>query len=400
VSPGHEPTDGRAVEEIDPEDSGSSPEVVVAEQAGNGSGNGSAPTGDSGEPRAARARIADVAREAGVSKTAVSFAFNNPDRLNPGTADRILEVADHLGYRPHPVARMLTQRRTGTIGVLTPQALSVVFSNPLFGLFSEGVAAAAESSGYGLLFVSPLHGSLARAVGRATVDGFIVLGLTEEHPEIEQIRRAGVPTILVDSQAFPAHGSVLVDDETGARRAAEHLVGLGHRDVLVVGAEPPAPSSRLNPDGILGRRLSAYRDVLERDGIELPDECVVVGPATIEGGIACLRRAWEDGLRPTAVLAMSDAMAIGVMHAARDLGLEVPRDLSVIGFDDIELARYMSPPLTTVHQPVRRKGEEAVRLLLARVESRESAVPEQVRLPTRLIVRGTTGPVPGGRAPS
>jgi alanine racemase len=365
----------------------------------NGSGNGSAPTGELGEPRAARARIADVAREAGVSKTAVSFAFNNPDRLNPETADRILEVADHLGYRPHPVARMLTQRRTGTIGVLTPQALSVVFSNPFFGLFSEGVAAAAESSGYGLLFVSPLQGSLARAVGRATVDGFIVLGLPEEHPEIEQIRRAGLPTILVDSQAFPAHGSVLVDDETGARLAAEHVVGLGHRDILVVGVEPPAPSSRLSPDGIMGRRLGAYREVLGPIGIELPDERVVVGPATIEGGMACLRRAWEDGLRPTAVLAMSDAMAIGVMHAARELGLVVPRDLSVVGFDDIDLARYTSPPLTTVHQPVRRKGEEAVRLLLAQVDTRETTVPEQVRLPTRLIVRGTTGPVRGTTGP-
>ncbi len=371
--------------------------MVVAEKAGNGSGNGSVPTGETGEPRAARARIADVAREAGVSKTAVSFAFNNPDRLNPETADRILGIAEHLGYRPHPVARMLTQRRTGTIGVLTPQALSVVFSNPFFGLFSEGVAAAAESSGYGLLFVSPLHGSLARAVGRATVDGFIVLGLPEEHPEIEQIRRAGLPTILVDSQAFPAHGSVLVDDETGARLAAEHVVGLGHRDILVVGVEPPAPSARLSPDGIMGRRLSAYREVLDRDGVALPDERLVVGPATIEGGMACLRRAWEDGLRPTAVLAMSDAMAIGVMHAARELGLVVPRDLSVVGFDDIDLARYTSPALTTVHQPVRRKGEEAVRLLLAQVDTRETAAPEQVRLPTRLIVRGTTGPVPGLR---
>jgi DNA-binding LacI/PurR family transcriptional regulator len=94
---------------------------------------------------------------------------------------------------------------------------------------------------------------------------------------------------------------------------------------------------------------------------------------------------------------MSDAMAIGVMHAARELGLVVPRDLSVVGFDDIDLARYTSPPLTTVHQPVRRKGEEAVRLLLAQVDTSESAVPEQVRLPTRLIVRGTTGPVPGPR---
>ena len=366
----------------------------MAEKTHDANGDGAVPMDGTGGGRVARARIADVARAAGVSKTAVSFAFNSPERLNPETAERILEVADDLGYRPHPVARMLTQRRTGTIGVLTPQALSVVFSNPFFGLFNEGVAAAAESSGHGLLFVSPLHGSLARAVGRATVDGFIAVGLPEGHPEIEQIRRAGLPTILVDSHAFPAHGSVTVDDEMGARLAAEHIVGLGHRDVLVVGVEPPAPMPRYGPDGVMGRRLGAYRDALGRAGIDLADERVLVGPATIEGGMACLRRGWDDGLRPTAVLAMSDAMAIGVMHAAGEFGLSIPRDLSVVGFDDIDIARYTSPPLTTIRQPVRLKGEEAVRLLLAQLEPHASAAPEQVMLPVRLIVRGTTGPAP------
>ena len=105
-----------------------------------------------------RPKIADVAREAGVSKTAVSFAFNSPERLSPDTATRIRDVATSLGYRPHPVARMLTQGRTRTLGLLTPQALSVVFANPFFATFSEGVAAVAEEAGYGLLFVSPVHG--------------------------------------------------------------------------------------------------------------------------------------------------------------------------------------------------------------------------------------------------
>jgi alanine racemase len=113
------------------------------------------------ERRKSRPRIADVAREAGVSKTAVSFAFNSPERLSTETALRIREVADTLGYRPNPVARMLTQRQTMTLGVLTPQALAVIFSNPFFALFSEGVAHAAEDLGYELHFISPLHGSLA-----------------------------------------------------------------------------------------------------------------------------------------------------------------------------------------------------------------------------------------------
>jgi len=164
------------------------------------------------ERRRSRPRIADVAREAGVSKTAVSFAFNSPERLSAETAVRIREVAGALGYRPNPVARMLTQRQTMTLGVLTPQALAVIFSNPFFALFSEGVAHAAEELGYELHFISPLHGSLALAVGRSTVDGVVAIGLSADHPEVEQIRGSGLPMVLVDSDDLPEHSSVVVDD--------------------------------------------------------------------------------------------------------------------------------------------------------------------------------------------
>jgi alanine racemase len=346
--------------------------------------------------RGQRARIADVAREAGVSKTAVSFAFNSPNRLAPETATRIREVADSLGYRPHPVARMLSQGQTFTIGVLTPQALSVIFSNPFFGQFSEGVALAAEELGYGLHFISPIHGSLARAMGRATVDGVVAIGLSDDHPEVEQIRRAGVPIVLVDSTALPEHGSVEIDDVGGARAAAEHILALGHRDVLVIGVEPPAPSASMDPEGVTARRLRGYREAFAdaAEPLDLPDDRVMVGPASVDGGIAALHRAWEDGLRPTAVLAMSDAMAIGALRAIKDLGLDVPGDVSVVGFDDIDLSQHVDPPLTTVHQPIRRKGEEAVRLLLTVVERRDLAKPEHRRLETRLIVRGSSGPAP------
>jgi alanine racemase len=341
-----------------------------------------------------------VAREAGVSKTAVSFAFNNPDRLSTETASRIREIAVSLGYRPHPVARMLTQRQTMTLGVLTPQALAVIFSNPFFPLFSEGVAHVAEELGYGLHFISPLRGSLATALSRATVDGVVAVGLSAEHPEVEQIRGAGLPMVLVDSVDLPEHSSVVVDDESGARSAAEHLLELGHRDILVVAvegpqdgaAEPVAAGS--GSEGVTGRRLGGYRAAFAAAGLELAPEAVVAGRASIDGGASAFHRAWAQGLRPTAVLAMSDAMAIGAMSAARELGLRVPDDLSVVGFDDVDLAAHVDPPLTTVHQPIRQKGSDAVRLLLAEVERRDGGRHEHLRLETRLIVRGSTGPAP------
>lgn len=336
----------------------------------------------------ARARIADVAREAGVSKAAVSFAFNNPDRLRPETADRIRRVASDLGYRPHPVARMLTAGSTTTIGILSPQALAQVFANPFFSLFAEGVASVTEDHGFGLLFISPLHGSLERAMARATVDGVIVIGLDRHHPEVESIRRAGLPTVLVDAPAWPEHGAIEVDDTSGALAAARHLLELGHRDLIIL-TMPPSESQD-DSGSVMGRRMRGYQMALEEFEVKLGPDRVRPAPATFEGGEAAFLRAWEDGLRPTGVLSMSDAAAAGVLQAARHLGLSVPDDLSIVGFDDLPLTRFTDPPLTTVHQPVRRKGEEAARMLLRAVSPEDSRAGEHRVLQTRLVVRRST----------
>jgi len=345
-----------------------------------------------------RPRIADVAREAGVSKTAVSFAFNSPERLNPATAARIRQIADELGYQPHPVARATNARNTMTIGLLTPQVLSVVFANPFYAELCAGVAAQTDAAGYGLLFVSPLHGSLVRAIGRASVDGFVAVGLSEDHPEVEQIRRSGMPMVLVDGAALPEHASVESNDEVGARSAARHLLSLGHRDFVVIGIEPPNMPGLFEysagpTESVTYRRLTGYRQGLELGGVKLRDERIIVGPATFDGGVATFRRIWEDGLRPTAILAMSDVMAIGVMWAAREAGLNVPEDLSIVGFDDLEIAQHANPPLTTVHQPIMQKGEAAARLLLRMISSPDSERPRHETLETRLMIRGSTARV-------
>jgi alanine racemase len=342
-----------------------------------------------------RARIADVARAAGVSKTAVSFAFNRPERLAAETAGRIRDVAAALGYRPHPVARMLARRRTMTIGVLTPQALAETFANPYFGTFAEGLARAAEARGYDLHLISPLQGSLALALGRASVDGVIAVGLSTDHPEVGQLRGAGLPMVLVDSGELAGHPSVSVDDEAGARAAAEHLLGLGHRCVLVLameGSAGPSPVAGRVRRGVVDRRLRGYRAAFEAAGADMPDAWIRSAPASITGGAAAFHSAWRAGQRPTGVLAMSDGLAIGAIAAARELGLGVPVDLSVVGFDDLDIARHLAPPLTTVHQDVREKGDAAVRLLAGAIDA-PLAPPESVRLATTLEIRASTAPV-------
>jgi DNA-binding LacI/PurR family transcriptional regulator len=155
------------------------------------------------------------------------------------------------------------------------------------------------------------------------------------------------------------------------------------------------------------RRLTGYRQGLELGGVKLGNERIVVGPATFDGGVAAFHRIWEDGLRPTAILAMSDVMAVGVMWAVREVGLRVPEEISIVGFDDLDVAAHSNPPLTTVHQPIRRKGEEAARLLLRMIASPDLERPEHKTLETRLIIRASTAKVaprvvvrPGGRSPS
>jgi alanine racemase len=339
-----------------------------------------------------------VAREAGVSKTAVSFAFHSPEQLKPETAARILEAAESLGYVPRAMVGKSLRSAAMTIGLLTPQALGVAFADPVYAELCEGVAATSEAAGYGLLLMSPLHGSLARAIGDRSVDGIVAVGLGESRPEIKQIRREGMPLVLVDAEALPEHGSVDSNDEAGARAAARHLSALGHLSFAVVGIEPPT-----TPDAyeyfagpvqtVASRRLAGYRQGLQMAGVKLGDSRVVVGPGSFDGGVAAFHRLWEDGLRPSAILAMSDVMAAGVMWAAHELGLGVPRDLSVVGFDDLELASHTRPPLTTVRQPIRQKGTESARMLLRMIAAPDRDRPEHKTLETRLIVRASTAPV-------
>ena len=224
------------------------------------------------------------------------------------------------------------------------------------------------------------------------VDGVVAIGVSAQHPEVEQLRAAGLPLVMVDSSALPDLPTVEVDDEGGAYAAAQHLIALGHRDLLIVGIEthPGDAAGTRTASAVAG--CAATCGPSPSTASSSAEDAVVVAPSTIEGGMAALRGAWEDGLRPTGVLVMSDAMAIGVLRAARELGVDVPGDLSVVGFDDIDISQHTNPPLTTVHQPIRLKGEAAVRSLLARIERLDAAVDQQ-RLATRLIIRGSTGPV-------
>jgi DNA-binding LacI/PurR family transcriptional regulator len=334
-----------------------------------------------------RVNIDDVARQAGVSRTAVSFAFNYPERLSQATLDRVLEVAGDLGYSPHPTARALSLRRSRSIGILIPQSLSTVFANPFTSALIQSLGVACEENDLTLLLVPPLAGSLEGSIRQAAVDGFISLGLSPGDPALETLRRLGLPTVLIDAEGEGGQAVVNVDDRGGAEAAARHLVGLGHRRVAVL-MLPPA-GAQAGRSAVAGRRLAGYRAVLAAAALSEP--LVVTATPTPEAGAQAFAGLPGGRERPTAVLAMSDMAAIGLMAAAREAGVQVPEDLSVVGFDDIPMAAWTNPALTTVRQPIADKGRLAASLLIRLLEG--EAVTSPPPLATSLVVRSsTTGP--------
>jgi alanine racemase len=331
-----------------------------------------------------RVTIADVASAAGVSKTAVSFAFNNPERLGQATLERVLGIAHELGYTPHPGARALSMRRSGTIGVLIPQRLSTVFANPFLSELMQGLGELCEEHDLTMLLVPPLDGSLEGAIRQASVDGFISLGLSPDDQALEMLDRIGIPTVLVDSDASPNHPAVNVDDHGGAQAAAQHVLDLGHREVAIIVLPPTRAQVGNTP--VASRRLSGYRAAM--DGAGAPEPYTLTAGVTMAAGARAFEALPKGRRRPTAVLAMSDMAAIGLMAAAQAAGLKIPDDLSVVGYDDLPMAAWTNPALTTVRQPIVEKGRIAARLLIQRMKGRtvESPAP----LGTNLVVRGST----------
>jgi DNA-binding LacI/PurR family transcriptional regulator len=305
-----------------------------------------------------RPTLQTIADAVGVSRTTVSNAYNRPDQLAPALRERILVTARELGYSgPDPAARRLRSGRRDAVGLLLTDGLPHAFTDPAAGLLLQGIARTIEDAGLALLLV-PDRGGVRDAV----VQSLCICALPASHPNVAAALERRLPLVVVDEPRLAEHAYVGIEDRRGARLAAEHLLALGHRRFGLLCGESVTQRER----------LAGFREALKASGArgDEPDD---------------LAEALAANERPTALLAGSDQRALAALEAARDAGLVVPHDLSIVGFDDIPGAAWSVPALTTVRQPLLRKGEIAGRMLTS-----AAAPGREVVLPVELVLRGST----------
>ncbi len=327
--------------------------------------------------KSTRVTIIDVAEVAGVSVSTVSKVVNDRYGVSPETYDRVMRVVAELGYQSSLVASSLRRGRTNVIGILVPEF------EPFSVELLKGISSAAEGTGYELLAYSGNlehnqdgweRRSLSRLAG-TLIDGAVIIAPTAT------VTDASIPVVAIDPHTGgEGPSTVEVDNIAGARAATEHLIALGHRRIAHIRGREDLVSA--------SRREQGYREALDAAGIPFDPSLVRVGGyralETTDAAHELLARA--D--RPTAIFSANDLSAIRVMEVAAEMGLRVPEDLSVVGFDNVPEAANAVPPLTTIGQPMHEMGAEAVRvlLMLLRGESAE----EHLRLPATLVVRGST----------
>jgi DNA-binding LacI/PurR family transcriptional regulator len=341
------------------------------------------------------AKLADVAKAAGVSAGTASNVFNRPEIVSPEVRGRVEAAARRLGYGgPDPKGRLLRAGKVNAIGVVTSDDTADAFHDPYTRLVMKGIAQECDSRGAGLALVSTKQNESAWRIQTALVDGFIVSCYKVDDAVVAIAQERKLPFVALDLDAGPGTSSVLIEDRRGAALAARHLLELGHRRIGLLslpakgcspGTSPGLAHLEATASRFMRDRLAGYREALGEQGIALEQVPVVELPGDHDASVRAIGAFLASHGDLTAVLAMTDSLALAAIEAAQARGLRVPQDLSIVGFDDVPEAAETDPPLTTVAQPAYEKGRLAARLIF------ELGPPRTELLPVELVVRGSTG---------
>jgi LacI family transcriptional regulator len=328
---------------------------------------------------AKRTTIAEVAERAGVSPTTVSHVITGNRPVAAATRKRVEEVVLELGFRPNGLARSLRIQRSHTIALIIPD-----ITNPFYPVLARGLDDALGTDYRTMICYTDADRDRELAfvadVSDRKADGIVIVAFRIAASELKQIMPSAIPVVSVgDGIDDPLIDMVLTNDENGAFEATRYLLELGHRRVaLIGGTEGPGP-----------RRMAGYRRALENAGIAFRPDLAAIGGWNRHGGSTALRQLLAIADPPSAVFCANDLMAIGAFDAAREQGLRIPQDLAIVGYDDIDAAAMVNPPLTTVANPAYEVGETAGRLLLDRVTGSYSGKRRDVVLRSQLVKRAS-----------
>lgn len=331
--------------------------------------------------------IKEIARLAGVSKATVSRVLNAKPGVSPATRQKVEQVIRAHSYAPNPVARGLSLRRTGIIGLVIAHTAGRLSSHLFFLEFLRGISRVLEGEGFRLVLATAdteedYESSCRSMAQEGLVDGVVILGIRKNDKRLQHFIQNNVPLVTVGTP-LGYHGVSFVDADNygGARMATEYLIGLGHTRILFING-PKTHSGAI-------ARERGYRAALAAHGIK--EQYVVYGDFSFESGYKTIKEALNQGNQPSAVFAASDLAAMGAIIALKEAGMRAGKDVSVIGFDDIPYASYFDPPLSTVHQPIFEMGEEAGRILIQLLKGEAPSSLGKI-FPTTLVIRESTVP--------
>jgi LacI family transcriptional regulator len=330
------------------------------------------------------ATIRDVAESAGVSYATVSHVINNTRLVSPETRERVLAAMDALNYRPNALARSLRQGKTNTLGLVLPDS-----ANPFFAEISRSIEDEAFKRGYSVFLCNTERDTQRElfyvdVLSNRQVDGIIFVAAGDQADSLDFLLHRNMPVVMIDRNLSDVEvDAVLTDNQLGGYLATRHLLELGHtRIACIAGPSSITPSAE---------RIIGYRKALEEAGISYEETLVLRGDYHAQSGMDITKSILSLHPRPTAIFALNDLMALGALRAAAEAGCSVPEDLAVVGYDDLEIAHFTNPPLTTIAQPKKAIGVQAINLLVGRM-SQKNRPPSRIILPPELIVRRSTQP--------
>jgi LacI family transcriptional regulator len=334
--------------------------------------------------------LEQIAKLAGVSRSTVSRVINHHPNVKAEVRQRVMKVVAETGYHPNPAARSLASQRSGIIGLVIPRAVQSLFTDPYYPRLMQGIAQACNANDYTLsLFLfhteDEEHKLYPRVLRTGMMDGLLVSASQIDDPLIPELIDNNVPFVMIGRpDDLPAVSFVNVDNAVGVYTATSHLARAGYKRIATI-------TGPLNTTVGLDRR-QGYLDALNDRSHSIDDRLIVEGDFTESGGYAAMQRLIPH--RPDAVFIASDTMAFGALRALREAGLCVPRDIAIVGFDDLPTSSLADPPLTTIRQPIRRLGAQAVETLID-ILTNGPEPPRRITLSTELIIRasGPTQPM-------